>query len=46
MPCNVRASTFVKVVRVRMVVYLRSKHRTLFLSDSTNIVRTSLDYYN
>ena len=32
--------------RVRIVVYLRGKHRTLFLSDSTNIVRTSLDYYN
>lgn len=34
-----------QVVRVRIVAYLRRWHRTLFLSDSIENVRTSLDYY-
>ena len=32
-------------MRVRIVAYLRRWHRTLFLSDSIENVRTSLDYY-
>ena len=32
-------------MRVRIIAYLRRWHRTLFLSDSIENVRTSLDYY-